>query len=77
MGSKGRRPEMAEGDGEVSEKTRTEEELEAGVDHVAGRGPTPQEERDADEVSLDDGVEENYRDMTRRGVEERGEGRID
>jgi len=64
-------------DREVSDETRAEEDREGGAGHIAGRGPSPQEERDADEVSLDLGVAENYADMTRRGVEERGEGRIE
>jgi hypothetical protein len=64
-------------DGEVSDETRAEEDREAGSKHISGRGPTPEEERDADGISLDESVAENYRDMTQRGVEERGEGRIE
>jgi hypothetical protein len=60
-----------------SASTREEEEREAAAAHVADRPPTPEEEEAAEERPLSPGVAEHEREMAERGVEARGEGRID
>jgi len=63
--------------GEVSEATRESEREEASAPHVADRPATPDEDKAADEDTVEEGVAEHYREMTHRGVTQRGEGRID
>lgn len=62
----------------VTDETRTAEDLEASVGGSADRGPTPEEERLADESagSVDPEVGEHYREMNEIGAEVRGEGEI-
>jgi hypothetical protein len=63
--------------GEISESTRSAEREEASAPHTADRPPTPDEDAAASDEILEEGVAEHYRDMTDRGVAQRGEGRID
>jgi len=74
----------ASGTDEVSDETTKFEEKEAGSGHGADREPT-EDEADAAESARKDpdiagdpsNVADNYREMARRGVDEKGEGRID
>jgi len=61
----------------VSDETRTEQQEEAAARHEAPQEPTAEEEAAADR-SRDSaaGVEEPYRDMTRKGAEVKGEGEV-
>jgi hypothetical protein len=61
---------------EVSAATRTAESEDAEARHVADRPATGDEADLAEQEKLEDGVAEHYRDMTDRGVNEPGEGRI-
>jgi hypothetical protein len=46
------------------------------TEHEAGRGPTPDEEAAAERADAHpDEVAESYREMTRKGAEQEGEGR--
>lgn len=74
---------MAEQSG-TGDQTRHAEEGEARAAHVADRAPSAEEERDAERARKDPSlsgdqkeVAERYREMAERGVEEKGEGRID
>lgn len=68
---------MGEGDvGEVTESTLVTEAEDAESAHVADRPPTDEEATLADAQTLEPGVAEHYRDMTDKGVNEPGEGRI-
>jgi hypothetical protein len=60
----------------VSEATRDAEEREARTPHVADRPVTSDEEQVLDEGEVDEDVREHYREMTARGAEAKGEGRI-
>jgi len=59
-----------------TETTHEEERRESKAAHVSDRPPTSEEEADAEAGELDPEVAEHERDMMRRGVEQRGEGRI-
>ncbi len=59
-----------------SEETVRAEREEAEREHVADREPTPDEERRARGLKGDPEVSEHEREMTRRGAEQRGEGRL-
>ena len=61
---------------QVSDATREAEADEARVRHVAGRGPTPEEEEAADDHEVDPEVRAHYQEMTELGANEVGEGRI-
>ena len=61
---------------EVSEATRTAESHDAQARHVADRPATKDEADLAEQQKLEAGVAERYRDMTDKGVNEPGEGRI-
>jgi hypothetical protein len=61
---------------EVSEATRAAESHDAEARHVADRPATEDEADVAEQQKLEDGVAEHYRDMTDKGVNEPGEGRI-
>lgn len=60
----------------ISESTRQEEEKEAQSAHRADRSPTSDEEEVLSDEEVDDDVRSHYEEMTARGVEEKGEGRI-
>ena len=61
----------------VTDETRAEEQSEAREGHEVGRGPTPEEEAAADRSrGSAEGIEDNYRDMTRKGAEIEGEGSV-
>lgn len=63
----------------VSDQTKSEEEREASTEHGdSGADPTPEEEAAADRSKDSaEGVEEPYRDMTRKGADVKGEGQIE
>lgn len=72
------------GTDEVSDATAQFEAGEAARGPGADREPTEDEEQAAERARDDpaiagdpDAVAENYRDMAKRGVEEKGEGKID
>jgi hypothetical protein len=62
---------------EVTEATKRAERDDAAALHDADRPPTDEEEKEADEEPLDEGVAEHYQDMAERGAHQRGEGRIE
>jgi hypothetical protein len=62
---------------EVTEATRRAERNDASALHEADRPPTGEEEKEADEESLVEGVAEHYQEMAERGANQRGEGRIE
>ena len=65
------------GSDRVSEQTAAAEEQESAVEPTAGRAPTEEEAEAAERAgSADPGVAEAYRDMTSKGAEAEGEGRI-
>jgi hypothetical protein len=57
-------------------KTREAERREAEKSAGADRAPTPEEERLAEEHSLDETVVEHEEEMLERGAKQKGEGRI-
>jgi hypothetical protein len=59
-----------------SDETRAEEASEARQPADAGRGPTPEEERAADSNPPDPDVAAHEREMTERGANQQGEGRL-
>ena len=60
-----------------SRKTRDEERREAKDTADAGREPTPEEEEEAaDRNEPDEEVAEHYEEMTERGANQEGEGRV-
>jgi len=59
-----------------SRETRAEERREAKDTADAGREPTPEEEEAADLNEPDEEVAEHYREMTERGANQKGEGRV-
>jgi hypothetical protein len=59
-----------------SRKTRDEERREAKDTADAGREPTPEEEEAADRNEPDPEVAEHYEEMTERGANQEGEGRV-
>ncbi len=59
-----------------SSETRAEEAKEAKLPIDAGRPPTPEEERAADEQSVSPGTAAAEKDMVERGARQQGEGRL-
>jgi hypothetical protein len=57
-------------------ETRAAERAEAEVHAEADRMPTPEEERLAEEHDPDPEVAEHEREMTERGANQKGEGRV-
>lgn len=57
-------------------KTREAERAAADAEHGAPQVPTPEEERAAESNTVSPGVSENYQEMTERGANQQGEGRI-
>lgn len=61
----------------VDEETEAAEVEEAQAEPDPGRGPTPTEEQAAERAGEpDEATGEAYRDMTRKGAEAEGEGRV-
>ena len=60
---------------EPSGATEEAEAEEANAEHVAGRGPTPDEEAAAPD-HVEPGVAESYADMAERGAHVKGEGEL-
>ncbi len=58
-------------------ETRDEEKREAQTQGKADRAPTAEEEQLAEQTKLDPEVSEREREMAERGVNQKGEGRID
>jgi hypothetical protein len=67
---------MAEEPTRPSAETRAEEQREAQREHTADRPPTAEEEKRAEELELDPEVAEHAKEMTERGANQKGEGRI-
>jgi hypothetical protein len=67
---------MADTPTRPSDETREAEAQEARRDHVADRGPTPEEAERADELEADPEVAEHEQEMAERGARQEGEGRI-
>ena len=64
--------------GQVSDDTLAAEEEDEQRHTDAGSPPTPEEEAAADRYKdAGEGVEAPYRDMTEKGANAKGEGRID
>ncbi len=61
---------------QVSDATREAEAEEALAPHLADRPPTQEEEDAVDGRQTDGEVRTHHQDMTRRGANEAGEGRI-
>jgi len=59
-----------------SDATKAAERAEAETHAGADRMPTEDEERVAEEQSIDDDVREHAQDMAERGANQQGEGRI-
>ena len=57
-------------------ETRAVEREDAQTTAHADRKPTPEEERRAEELSLDPEVAEHEQEMAERGANQKGEGRI-
>ncbi len=65
-----------DGDGQVDDATRSEEEREARAQHVADRPPTAEEEAAAETNELDPDVAAHEREMDELGANVKGEGEI-
>ncbi|HUF84828.1 MAG TPA: hypothetical protein VMQ81_09590 [Acidimicrobiia bacterium] len=59
-----------------SRATRAAERREAKSRPAPGGEPSPAEEAAADEHELDEEVPEHYEEMTERGADQQGEGRV-
>jgi hypothetical protein len=59
-----------------SDATKAAERAEAERQAGADRMPTEEEERIAEDSSIDDDVREHAQDMAERGARQQGEGRI-
>jgi hypothetical protein len=59
-----------------SDATRAAERQEAQRQAGSDRMPTEDEERDAEEHTIDDDVREHEKEMAERGARQKGEGRI-
>jgi hypothetical protein len=66
-----------EAGGAVSEETREVDRSDGAKQGKADRMPTPDEERVADELELDDDVAKNYKEAIETGANVKGEGQID
>jgi hypothetical protein len=66
-----------EGDDQVDDATRAEEEHEAGAAHEADRAPTAEEEAAAEQNTLDPDVAAHESEMGHLGAGVTGEGQID
>jgi len=67
---------MADDSTHPSAKTRAAEAEEARAAHMADRPPTAREDAAAEGQGLDPAVAHNYKQATRRGAAQEGEGRI-
>ena len=59
-----------------NQETRAAERAEAQADHGAPQVPTAEEEQAAERNDVSSDVAENYEEMTERGANQQGEGRI-
>ena len=59
-----------------SDTTKAAERAEAETHAGADRMPTDEEERVAEQQSIDDDVREHAKDMAERGARQKGEGRV-
>ena len=59
-----------------TDPTRQSEVRVARAEHPPGRDPTPDEENAAEQHRTDAAVAEHYREMTERGANQKGEGRL-
>jgi hypothetical protein len=67
----------AEVGGAVSDATKEADRRDSNKHGKADRMPTPDEERTADELDLDEDVAKNYKEAIETGANVKGEGRID
>jgi hypothetical protein len=66
-----------EASGAVSEATRDSDRRDSAKQGRADRMPTPEEEREADKLEVDDEVAANYKEAIEIGADVKGEGQID
>jgi hypothetical protein len=59
-----------------NDATRQADRNALDAEHGASETPTPDEEQAAERNQLDPEVPEHYQEMTERGADQRGEGRI-
>jgi hypothetical protein len=59
-----------------NDATRSAERAEAESEHTPDRPPTEEEEREAEKNQLDPEVSEHEREMSERGANQQGEGRL-
>jgi hypothetical protein len=67
----------SEAGGAVSEETHEVDRRDGTKQGKADRMPTPDEERAADKLELDDDVAKNYKEAIETGANVKGEGQID
>ena len=67
---------MADDKTRPTRETREAERREARTPPGAGPEPTASDEEVADEHEPDEGVREHYEEMTERGANQQGEGRV-
>jgi hypothetical protein len=65
-----------EASGAVSEATRDADRRDSAKQGRADRMPTPEEEREADKLEVDDEVAANYKEAMEIGADVKGEGQI-
>jgi hypothetical protein len=63
--------------GAVSDATRQADRRDSAKQGKADRMPTPEEERTADELELDEDVAKSYKEAIETGANVKGEGQID
>jgi hypothetical protein len=63
--------------GAVSDATRQADRRDSAKQGKADRMPTPEEERTADELELDEDVAKTYKEAIETGANVKGEGQID
>jgi hypothetical protein len=59
-----------------TEETRQADRSALEAEHTAGQEPTPEEEQAAERNVVSPETPEHYREMTERGANQEGEGRI-
>ncbi|HVF74223.1 MAG TPA: hypothetical protein VM938_04180 [Acidimicrobiales bacterium] len=59
-----------------NEETRQADRDALNAEHTAGQEPTPEEEQAAERNTVSPETPEHYQEMTERGANQQGEGRI-
>lgn len=62
--------------GQVAESTREAERADSEAGHAPDRMPSDEEEAIAERFPLEGSTAEHYRDMTEKGANAKGEGRV-